>query len=154
MKKKKGQQGLLCEHLEQVFAHRIGRRQWEFFLLTQAWESLVDKRAAVHIIPAWIRKDTLWVYVDGSGWMQEMTFMKPQLLCRINDFLSSVVIADIRGLQQPREKKSDTVQEYSLPEKEVDRRKEESFLQMTQTIGDPKCGQALFQLWLNFQKKI
>jgi len=154
MKKKKRDRGLLGENLEQVIAGRLGRRQWEFYLLTQAWKSLVGERAAAHILPAWIRKDTLWVYVDGSGWMQEMTFMRPQLLCRVNDFLPSVVLADIRWLQQPLATKSDPLRKAPLPDREIDQEKEENFLQMTRIIGDKKCGQALFQLWCNFQKKI
>jgi len=153
MKKKKQEQGLLGRHLEQVIAHRLGSRYWEFFLLTRAWESLVGKRAAGHVLPAWIRKNTLWVYVDGSGWMQEMTFMKPELLGRVNDLLSSAVITDIRWTHKPLKEKSRFKRKYSLPDREVDRGEKGNFLEMTQTIGDPKCGQALFKMWLNFQKK-
>ena len=145
---------MLAEQLEEVIGRQLGRRQWEFILLTRAWKDVVGERAAAHTLPAWIKKDILWGYVDGSSWMQELTFMKPQMLKQVNGHLRSVVIADIRWVQQPRENISTSVQELHLPERVVDSKREEDFKHMTKIIGDPGCQQALFHLWQTFQKKM
>lgn len=154
VKRSAGQDFMLAEQLEQVIGGQLGRRQWEFILLTRAWKDVVGERAAAHTLPAWIKKDILWGYVDGSSWMQELTFMKPQLLKQVNGHLRSVVITDIRWLQKPQKIISTAEQEFLLSERVVDSKREEEFEDMTKIIDDPGCQQALFHLWQTFQKKM
>jgi predicted nucleic acid-binding Zn ribbon protein len=46
----------------------------------ERWKNLVGDTGAKHTYPASLRKGTLVVFVDSSGWMQEMAFAKRKLL--------------------------------------------------------------------------
>ncbi len=145
---------MLAGQLEQVIGSRLGRRQLEFIRLARVWKDVVGERAVAHTMPAWIKKDVLWGYVDSSSWMQELTFMKPQILEQVNQHLRSVTITDIRWLRQPLENAPSPEQQYSQPNRAVDPEREEEFQSMTRIIADPGCQQALFHLWQTFQKKM
>jgi len=144
---------MFAAQLEQLIGSHLGRRPLEFIRLTRAWKNVVGERAASHSLPAWIRKDVLWVFVDGSAWMQELTFMKPKIQEQVNNTIRSVEITDIRWLQQPLENKLTPTRELPQAEKGVDPIREKEFLGMTKIIDDPGCQQALFKLWQIFQKK-
>ena len=144
---------MLGGQLEQVIGSNLGRRQWEFILLARAWKEVVGERAAAHTMPAWIKKDVLWGYVDSSSWMQELSFMKPQILEKVNGHLRSVVIRDIRWLRQPQEAGS-APEPVLMPDRELEPEREEAFRRMTEIVEDPGCRQALFHLWRIFQKKM
>ncbi len=145
---------MLAGQLEQVIANRIGRRQLEFIRLAQVWKEVVGKRAAAHTMPAWIKKDVLWGYVDSSSWMQELAFMKPKILQQVNQHLRSVIIVDIRWLRKPLVGVSSSEEQYFQPNRDIDPEREEEFRSMTGIIADPGCQQALFHLWRTFQKKM
>ncbi len=145
---------MLAGQLEQVIGSRLGRRQLEFIRLAQVWKDVVGERTAAHTMPAWIKKDVLWGYVDSSSWMQELTFMKPEILQQVNQHLRSVTIMDIRWLRQPLEDAAYPSREFFQPNRDIDPEQEEEFRGMTGIIDDPGCRQALFHLWRTFQKKM
>ena len=145
---------MLAGQLEQVIGSRLGHRQLEFVRLARVWKDVVGERVVAHTMPAWIKRDVLWGYVDSSSWMQELTFMKPQILEQVNQHFSSVTISDIRWLRHPLENASSLEQQYSQPNRDVDPEREEEFRNMTGIIADPGCRQALFHFWRTSQKKM
>ncbi len=152
MKRIKHRQQSLSQCLEQVIVNHIGPNYRQFYLLARQWESLVGMDIAAHVTPAWFRKDTLWLYVDSSVWMQEISFAKASLIPKVNDCLESIIIKDIRCLQHPQESRL-VPEKITIPNRAINRKEEQSFRQMTENIPDPKCGQALFKLWQAFQTK-
>lgn len=145
---------LIGKQLEKVIRGKVGKLHWDLYRLSMAWTSVAGKRAAAHTRPAWIRKDVLWVYVSSSAWMQELGYMKPEILDRANDCLGSVVLVDIRWLQQPADDISFQAVELKVPDRVIAPEKEEYFLQMSKTVADADCQRALFKLWQTFQKKM
>lgn len=152
MKRNKRRQQSLNQCLEQVVVNHIGPNYWQFYLLAQQWESLVGHEIAAHVTPAWLRKDTLWLYVDSAAWMQEISFAKISLLPKVNDCLNSMVVRDMRCLQRPQENRY-VPEKTTIPNRAINQKEEQSFRQMTENIPDPKCGQALLKLWQAFQIK-
>ena len=67
----------------------------------EAWPNLVGPRVARHARAVAFRHGTLHVEVEGSAWMQELTFLKPDLARRINQHLGSELVRDVR-LSLPR----------------------------------------------------
>ena len=67
----------------------------------EAWPRLVGPRVARHARAVAFRHGTLHVEVEGSAWMQELTFLKPDLARRINQHLGSELVRDVR-LSLPR----------------------------------------------------
>lgn len=73
----------------------LPRRIREWRLLSR-WESIVGEAVARHARPDRWKGRTLIVRVDGAAWMQELSFMRPQMLSRIAEAFPDLCIAAIR----------------------------------------------------------
>jgi hypothetical protein len=64
-----------------------------------AWDEIVGESVAGHSQPRSIRNRILFVDVSHSTWMQQLQFLKPTLLEKVNAFLGEPLIQDIRFKQ-------------------------------------------------------
>ena len=60
------------------------------------WEQLVGPRVAQHTRAVAFRDGTLQVEVEGSAWMQELGFLKRDLVQKINRHLGASFVQDVR----------------------------------------------------------
>ena len=63
-----------------VFAKIEGEKSFTREDVENQWKALVGQAAAKHTRPASLRKGVLTVFVDSSGWMQQMAFQKRKTL--------------------------------------------------------------------------
>jgi len=61
-----------------------------------AWKEIVGEPIALQTQPHAIRNRILFVEVSHPTWMQQLQFLKPTLLGKINGFLDEPLIEDIR----------------------------------------------------------
>ena len=61
-----------------------------------AWDEIVGESVAEHSQPRSIRNRILFIDVSHPTWMQQLQFLKPTLLEKINTFLGEPLIQDIR----------------------------------------------------------
>ncbi len=61
-----------------------------------AWNEIVGESVAGHSQPRSIRNRVLLIEVSHSTWMQQLQFLKPTLLEKVNNFLGEPLIQDIR----------------------------------------------------------
>jgi hypothetical protein len=61
-----------------------------------AWNEIVGESVADHSQPHSIRNHILFIDVTHSTWMQQLQFLKPTLLEKVNTFLGKSLIQDIR----------------------------------------------------------
>jgi hypothetical protein len=61
-----------------------------------AWNQIVGESVADHSQPYSIRNRILFVDVTHPTWMQQLQFLKPTLLEKVNTFLGESLIQDIR----------------------------------------------------------
>ncbi len=61
-----------------------------------AWNEIVGATVAAHSQPRSIRNRILFIEVTHSTWMQQLQFLKPTLLEKVNAFLNEPLIQDIR----------------------------------------------------------
>jgi len=61
-----------------------------------AWNEIVGESVAAHSQPHSIRNRILFIDVAHPTWMQQLQFLKPTLLEKINTFLGESLIQDIR----------------------------------------------------------
>jgi hypothetical protein len=64
-----------------------------------AWDEIVGESVAEHSQPRSIRNRILFIDVSHSTWMQQLQFLKPTLLEKVNAFLGEPLIQDIRFKQ-------------------------------------------------------
>jgi hypothetical protein len=61
-----------------------------------AWNEIVGESVAGHSQPHSIRNRILFIDVTHPTWMQQLQFLKPTLLEKVNTFLGESLIQDIR----------------------------------------------------------
>jgi len=66
------------------------------YSIWRAWEEIVGEAVAGQTQPRVIRNKILFIDVSHSTWIQQLQFLKPTLLEKINAFLGETQIQDIR----------------------------------------------------------
>jgi len=77
-------------------AKRLGLQAHLFELrLQQQWPEIIGHPVASHTWPAQVRFKKLHLIVRNSVWLQQLIFLKPALLAKINERGGSEVLTDI-----------------------------------------------------------
>jgi predicted nucleic acid-binding Zn ribbon protein len=59
------------------------------------WEDAVGSRIALHAAPSGFRDGTLTVTVDSAPWMQQLSFLKRELIAKVNDGLGHELVREL-----------------------------------------------------------
>jgi predicted nucleic acid-binding Zn ribbon protein len=59
------------------------------------WESAVGSRIASHAVPTAFREGTLTLAVDSAPWMQQLSFLKRELVAKVNGELGEEMVKDL-----------------------------------------------------------
>lgn len=77
-------------------AKRLGLQSHLFELrLQQQWRDLIGEPVGSHTWPAQVRFKKLYLIVRNSVWLQQLIFLKPTLLAKLNERAGSEVLTDI-----------------------------------------------------------
>lgn len=77
-------------------AHRLGLESKIFEArLRRQWPDIVGDPIAAHTRPDQIRFKKLYVLVHNSVWLQQLTFLKPVLLEKVNAMAGQPLVTDI-----------------------------------------------------------
>lgn len=71
-------------------------RDLEAWRAVEEWPEVVGSRISHHAHAVAFRDGTLRVEVEGSAWMHELSFLKRDLIRRINHHLGSQLVRDVR----------------------------------------------------------
>jgi hypothetical protein len=66
------------------------------YSILEAWNEIVGESVAAHSRPCAIRNRILFIDVSHPTWIQQLQFLKPTLLEKVNGFLGESRIQDIR----------------------------------------------------------
>ena len=137
----------LSSSLQGLFNRKNLSTLWQTYTLVQNWPEIVGKNVAKKSEPAYIQKNTLWVYVESSVLMQHMQPQKLALLEKINDFLPDADIRDIRWAMQPAQPVSKTTVATRKAVTQPNQEEQDAFKAMASTVEDEKCRKALQKFW-------
>src|SRR5215831_3047769 len=77
-------------------AKRLGLQSHLFELrLQQQWRHMIGEPVGSHTWPAQVRFKKLYLVVRNSVWLQQLVFLKPTLLAKLNERAGSEVLTDI-----------------------------------------------------------
>ena len=77
-------------------AHRLGlESKLVEARLRRHWPEIVGEPIATHTRPDQIRFKKLYVFVHNSVWLQQLTFLKPVLLNKINSMAGETLVTEI-----------------------------------------------------------
>lgn len=75
--------------------HGIAKEVREHRILIQ-WEKVVGSKVASRTTPDALDKGTLWVRVDSSTWMHQLSFLKEDIITKANNLCGQEVVTDLR----------------------------------------------------------
>lgn len=64
--------------------------------LEKEWPAIVGESIAQHSLPVGYRKGVLYLWVEHSAWIQELNFFKPNIMCKVNEYLGASYARDIK----------------------------------------------------------
>ncbi len=74
------------------------------------WIKIVGPRVAAHTSPDGLSKGTLWVRVDSSPWMHQLSFLKEEIVAKANELCGERLVKELRfHLGRPKERMSDAI---------------------------------------------
>ena len=77
-------------------AKRLGLQSHLFELrLQQHWRDIIGEPVGAHTWPVQVRFKKLYLIVRNSVWLQQLIFLKPTLLAKLNERAGSEVLTDI-----------------------------------------------------------
>jgi hypothetical protein len=82
--------------LDTVFKRQHLDTRLKDFRVFDIWDEAVGTRIARHSQPRGLKDHILWVTVDNSIWMQQLTFLEGQLKEKVNQMMGSPVVEKIR----------------------------------------------------------
>jgi len=63
--------------------------------LQQHWREIVGEPIASHTWPAQLRAKKLYLIVPNSVWLQQLTFLKPTLLAKLNEAAGTELVTEV-----------------------------------------------------------
>ena len=75
-------------------SHGMESRMLEY-TLQQHWPEIVGEHIGHHTWPASIRHRKLYLIAENSVWLQELRFLKPELLAKLTAYIGNDAITDI-----------------------------------------------------------
>jgi len=59
------------------------------------WEEVTGEKISQHSLPLFVRKGNLFVRVDSSGWLTQLTYLKREIISELNERLGGESIKNI-----------------------------------------------------------
>ncbi len=94
--KKKREPFPIANVIDTIFKKTPVKKKNDYLLIYKTWKQTVGENIAGNTRPEGIRGDVLFVGVSNSIWMQELSFIKKNIVKKINETLSETKIKDIR----------------------------------------------------------
>ncbi|WP_367620739.1 DUF721 domain-containing protein [Geomonas oryzisoli] len=62
----------------------------------EVWDEAVGDKIAAHAQPAAFREGTLTLHVDSPPWLQQLTYLKKELITKVNEALDQELVKEIQ----------------------------------------------------------
>lgn len=89
------------EILAQLFGRKEYRTKSAQYQLWECWGEIVGAQIAAQAQPLRMQGTTLIVGVTSSTWLQELTYLRPELLAKIQLRIDPTLIRELRFVFQP-----------------------------------------------------
>ena len=105
------------------------------------WEQAVGTRIARHSQPKKFKDGTLWILVDNSTWMQQLTFLSDDIRRKVNQALESPMVEKVRfQLGELANRARDNLKEMDAPPEwvnmKLDSQAEQAIEQVVGSLAD------------------
>lgn len=109
------------------------------------WNQAVGERIAAHAQPSAYREGTLTVTVDSAPWMQQLTYLKKELIAKVNEEFGQEMVREIYmkagRIAPPAQEKP-----HVPKRRELSTTEETEITEQTASISDPELRTVLERL--------
>lgn len=137
----------LAELLAVVFAGQPVANRLEEAKIWQVWEEAVGRQIAERARPASLRDGVLTLTVASAPWMQQLNFLKKELIVQLNQAIGSELVRDIylkAGSLKTKEPPNETVHR---PPHQLTAAEQTAVAQQVATIQDEGLRSVIQHLW-------
>lgn len=85
----------VAELLTEIFQDKPAGMRLREGKIWLVWEKSVGEQIAARARPAGFREGILTVIVDNAPWMQQLTYLKKQIVAKLNENIGEELITDI-----------------------------------------------------------
>ena len=138
MARKKGQPQCICDLIDKTSRKTGIKERLSLYRLERNWTDIIGDPVASHSHPHKMYGRTLYINVEHPTWLQELSFLKKEILKKIQSNVTNPKITDIRFVvgNVPDKKKTDLADGFELKELDED---EIEFIEMAaKQIEDPE----------------
>lgn len=93
--KRNGFPSPVSEILERLFNRLNIDKKLKEMKALKLWEEVTGDKISRHSYPLFVRKGNLFVRVDSSGWLTQLTYLKNEIISRLNQRLGGSSIKNI-----------------------------------------------------------
>lgn len=136
----------IAELLPRVTQGKEVGRRLEEAKIWRLWDDAVGEVVAANARPLAFRDGTLTVAVTSAPWMQQLTFLKPQLVSSLNARLGSDLVRDIylKAGRPPRTETS--LPPARRPTRTLSTAEHEEIARQSMAAGDPELASLVANL--------
>lgn len=91
-----GRQQALSAAIWALVRNHVAPDRLRLIKIQEAWERIVGPKVAVRTWPAVVSDGRVWVDVDGHQWLHELTYLRADMLRRLQAFWPSAQFVDLR----------------------------------------------------------
>ena len=144
----------ICELMDEFLSRKRFSFRMSRMLLPQKWVQIAGEAIARNARPVKIEKKKLYLSVSNAAWMNELTYLKDELIEKINSMAHGELIEDIsmrvgrnklpQSEQPPIDKPAAVAEELPLPVEEELRKAEE----ISSRVKDSLLRQTIREVYL------
>jgi predicted nucleic acid-binding Zn ribbon protein len=109
----------------------------------EVWEEAVGGKIAAHAQPASFREGTLTLHVDSSPWLQQLNYLKKDLIAKVNEALDEELVQEIQ-LKGGKVKSSAPNPQQTVKRRKLSENEQTWIKEQADSIPDPEL-RAVFE---------
>ena len=137
----------LAELLAVVFAGQPVAKRLEEIKIWQVWEEAVGRQIAERARPAGLRDGVLTLTVASAPWMQQLNFLKKELIMQLNQAIGSELVRDIYLKAGTLRRKDSTIETVQRPPRKLSEDEQTAVAQQVAAIQDEELRRVIQHLW-------
>lgn len=109
----------------------------------EVWDEAVGSKIAAHAQPASFREGTLTLHVDSAPWLQQLNYLKNDLIAKVNEALDQELVKEIQ-LKSGKVRKSSAAEIKKPVKRELSPEEQAWAKEQAEAAADPEL-RAIFE---------
>lgn len=109
----------------------------------EVWDEAIGKKIAAHAQPVAFREGTLTVHVDSGPWLQQLTYLKKDLIAKVNEALDEDLVKELH-MKAGKVKSAAPKPQQAVKRRKLSEDEQAWIKEQAQAVDDPEL-RAVFE---------